>query len=154
LKSFREDFYEKICRARLQPVLNSIRLMKKLGIWVEVTTLVVTGLNDSEGELTQIARFIADVDPDIPWHLSRFHPDYKYTDAHPTPVETLKKAFSIGKKEGLRYLYIGNVWGESVNTSCPECGKTLIKRSGFSATGSQIMDSKCSSCGHLIAGVF
>ena len=154
LKSFREDFYRNICRAHLEPVLESIRLMKKLGIWIEVTTLVVPGENDEEEELTQIARFIREVDPDIPWHISRFHPDYEYTDARPTPIKTLRKAFEIGKKEGLRYIYIGNVWGEAEDTMCPHCHKVLIPRQGYYIGENRLKDSTCPYCGERIAGVF
>jgi len=154
LKSFREEFYREMCQAHLQPVLDSIRFMKKLNIWVEVTTLVVPDVNDSEEELTQIARFIAEIDPDIPWHISRFHPDYKYTDSHATPLETLRKACSIGRKEGLRYIYIGNVLGESENTLCPSCQKALIRRQGFYISDYKLKDSACSFCGATVAGVF
>ena len=154
LKSFREDFYKKICKAHLEPVLESIRLMKKLGIWVEVTTLVVPAQNDGEDELTQIARFIHDVDPDIPWHISRFHPDYQYTDAHPTPMETLRRAYQIGKKEGLHFVYLGNVWGEGEDTLCPQCQKLLIPRQGFSVGKIRLKDSTCPHCGASVAGVF
>jgi len=153
LKSFREEFYKKICKAHLQPVLDSIRLMKKLGIWVEVTTLVVPGENDGEEELRSIARFIAETDPDIPWHISRFHPNYEYTDTRATPIETLRKACSIGKKEGLRYIYVGNVLGESEDTLCPSCGKTLVRRSGFSISDYKIKNSSCAFCGNHVAGV-
>lgn len=154
LKSFNDKFYEEICKAHLEPVCASIRLMKTLGIWVEITTLIIPGQNDSDEELTQIARFIVDVDPDIPWHISRFHPDYKFTQTSATPVETLRKAYAIGKKEGLRYIYIGNVLGESEDTRCPNCNTSLIQRIGFYITKSQIADEKCSLCGHPIAGVF
>jgi pyruvate formate lyase activating enzyme len=154
LKSFNEEFYKKMCKAHLEPVCASIRLMKTLGIWVEVTTLIIPGQNDSDKELTEIARFIVDVDPDIPWHISRFHPDYNFTGTFATPVETLRKAYSIGKKEGLHYIYIGNVLGESEDTRCPNCGLSLIQRTGFYITKSKIADSKCSHCGHPIAGIF
>ncbi len=154
LKSFREEFYKEMCQSHLQPVLDSIRLMKKLDIWVEVTTLVVPDVNDGEEELTQIARFIAETDPNIPWHISRFHPDYKYTDSHATSRETLHKACSIGKREGLRYIYIGNLPGESENTICPSCQKTLIRRQGFYISDYKLRDSVCSFCGEDIAGVF
>lgn len=109
LKSFREDFYRDMCQAHLGPVLNSIKTMKKLGIWVEITTLVVTGKNDSDEEFKDIAEFIAGVDPGIPWHISRFHPDFKYLEAAPTPVEGLKRAREIGKKAGLQHIHLGNV---------------------------------------------
>ncbi|MBS3818648.1 AmmeMemoRadiSam system radical SAM enzyme [bacterium] len=154
LKAFSEKYYKEICKARLQPVLDSIRYMKKLGIWVEVTTLVVPHLNDGEEELTEMAQFIGDVDADIPWHISRFHPHYNYSDKPPTPVKTLRKAMDIGKKEGLRYVYIGNVVGESENTVCPHCQKPLIQRSGFSTSQNLLKDSKCPHCGTLISGVF
>jgi len=154
LKSFREEFYKEMCQAHLQPVLDSIRLMRKLDIWVEVTTLVVPGQNDGDDELRGIARFIAETDPDIPWHVSRFHPDYKLTDARPTPFETLRRAYSIGKEEGLRYIYIGNVLGESENTQCPSCGKTIIRRQGFFVSDFKLKDSSCPYCNTPIAGVF
>ncbi len=131
LKAFRDETYKKVCKARLGPVLDSIRLMKKLGIWVEVTTLVVPGLNDGDDELAGIARFIASVDPDIPWHVSRFHPDYKYDEADATPASTLKKAVEIGGREGLRYVYAGNIGGFDENTQCPSCGTVVIAREGF-----------------------
>jgi len=131
LKSFSDKFYQEMCKAHLEPVCVSIRLMKTLGIWVEITTLIIPGKNDSDEELTEIARFIVDVDPDIPWHISRFHPDFNFTETSATPVETLRKAYSIGKNEGLRYIYIGNVLGESEDTLCPNCGESLIQRTGF-----------------------
>jgi len=154
LKSFREEFYEKMCKARLKPVLESIRYMKKLGIWVEVTTLVVPGQNDSDKELSDIAEFIADVDVDIPWHISRFRPDYNYLNSRPTPIETLRRAYTIGKKAGLHYIYIGNVVGESEDTVCPECKKIVIRRHGFSISDNRIKNSTCPFCGSQIAGVF
>jgi pyruvate formate lyase activating enzyme len=154
LKSFREDFYRKMCGAHLEPVLESIREMRKLGIWVEVTTLVIPGQNDSEGELTDIARFISEVDPVIPWHISRFHPDYEYTSAPPTPPETLRRAFRIGRREGLEYIYIGNIRGESEDTACPSCGKRLIERSGFVVSRMQLEGGRCRFCGHSVAGLF
>ena len=154
LKAFTEDFYKDMCGAHLQPVLDMIRLMKKWDIWVEITTLIIPGRNDSEEELTQIARFIAGVNPDIPWHISRFHPDYKYTESNATPVETLRLAYAVAKKEGLRFVYIGNVLGESEGTECPNCHKMLIPRQGFYISGNKIRDGKCPFCGTRIAGVF
>ena len=154
LKSFREEFYKEFCQARLEPVLDSIRLIKKLNIWLEITTLIIPGENDGEEELSQIARFIAELDPDIPWHISRFHPNYEFTDRCATPIDTLRKAFSIGKKEGLHYIYIGNVLGESEDTSCPHCGHVLIQRQGFFVASQNVKDSRCSFCGQPIAGVF
>ena len=154
LKAFKDETYKKICGARLEPVLESIRLMRKLGIWVEVTTLVVPGLNDGAEELAAIARFIASVDPAIPWHISRFHPDYEYTQAPPTPVATLRAAAEAGRKEGLRHIYVGNVPGESEDTLCAACGFVLIRRRGFSVVGNALRDSRCPSCGAVLAGRF
>ncbi len=154
LKFFREESYQKICKARLQPVLEAISKMRELGIWVEVTTLVIPGLNDSEEELRDIARFLASVDRDIPWHLSRFHPDYEYTQAPPTPVATLRRAREIGKAEGLNYVYLGNVWGEGEDTHCPNCGHLLISREGFWVKTNLVKDGHCPKCGQEIAGIF
>jgi len=109
LKSFREEFYTKNCQSHLQPVLDSIKLAKELGIWIEVTTLIIPGQNDSRLELSDIAGFIASVGKDIPWHISRFHPDYQFLNQKPTPVETLRKAEDLGRKAGLNYVYLGNV---------------------------------------------
>jgi pyruvate formate lyase activating enzyme len=154
LKAFNETFYRKMCGAHLQPVLDSICTMKDLGIWVEITTLIIPGQNDDSGELKGLVAFIAGIDPDIPWHISRYHPDYKYSDSPATPVETLRKAYQIGKEGGLRYIYIGNVTGESEGTFCPECGQVLIRRSGYYTSKSKIKNSRCESCGALISGVF
>jgi len=110
LKSFSEEYYQKVCGAQLRPVLDNIKLMHWLGIWIEVTTLVVPGQNDSSKELRQIAEFIVSVSPDIPWHISRFHPDYQMIDSmQPTPLETLHRAAAIGKEAGLKYVHLGNV---------------------------------------------
>ncbi|MCX6562378.1 MAG: AmmeMemoRadiSam system radical SAM enzyme [Candidatus Aminicenantes bacterium] len=154
LKAFREETYKKVCGARLEPVLDSIRRMRRLGIWVEVTTLVVPGLNDGDAELDDIARFMAGVDPDMPWHISRFHPDFKYTEAGPTPVDTLRRAFAIGKRADLRYVYIGNVSGEGDITYCPQCFRPLIQRRGFQVEENRVCDGACPYCHTIIAGVF
>ena len=111
LKFFKDSSYRSICKARLEPVLDSVRLMNKLGIWVEITTLVIPGLNDSDEELSGIAKFIALVDKDIPWHVSAFNPDYKFTDFPSTPVKTLQRAQKIGLAAGLKFVHLGNVAG-------------------------------------------
>jgi pyruvate formate lyase activating enzyme len=154
LKAFKDETYRKVCKARLEPVLESIRLMKKHGIWIEVTTLVVPDLNDGDDELKGIARFIASVDRDIPWHISRFHPDYNFSSASATPVATLEKAFAIGKREGLRYIYVGNVLERSEDTRCFACGKLLVRRRGFRVVENRIEVSKCPACGTAVPGVF
>jgi pyruvate formate lyase activating enzyme len=152
LKAFKDETYRKICGARLEPVLETIKLMRKLDIWVEVTTLVVPGLNDSAEELRDIARFLAGVDRDLPWHISRFHPDFNYLEARPTPVETLRKALAIGTAEGLNYVYVGNVTGEGEDTVCPKCGKVLIRRRGFSVVRNEITAGRCPSCLRPVPG--
>lgn len=154
LKFFREESYQRICSGRLGPVLESIRFMKEIGIWVEVTTLVVPGENDSEPELKDIAEFIAGVDKNIPWHISRFHPDYKTTEPMPTPEKTLRKAQEIGQGAGLNYIYIGNVHGWGNDTYCHNCKKLLIKREVFSVLEYNIKGNKCAFCNTVIPGVF
>jgi pyruvate formate lyase activating enzyme len=109
LKSFRDDFYKKVCGARLRPVLDTIKTMHEKKIWIEITTLLVPGLNDSKQELDDIAGFIAEIDRNIPWHITRFHPDYQFTDLQPTPLETLQAAEAIGKNHGLHHIHLGNV---------------------------------------------
>ena len=154
LKFFRDESYRKICGARLQPVCDTIALMRKLGIWVEVTTLVVPGLNDSEAELRDIARFLADVDRDIPWHISRFHPDYEYREAVPTPLETLRRAADIGREKGLRFIYTGNISGETEPTLCSRCRTALIRRRGFEVMENRLLNGRCPQCGEALPGVF
>src|SRR4030042_5394597 len=113
LKSFRDDYYRKVCGGRLAPVLKSIERMKKLNIWIEVTTLIVPGQNDSDDELKKIAEFLADLDTSIPWHISRFYPQYKMEDLEDTPLEVLNQAYDLGKNAGLRYVYLGNAGKEN-----------------------------------------
>ncbi len=153
LKSFREEFYVKVCRGTLKAVLDSIKLMKKLNIWVEVTTLIIPGQNDSLKEIFDIAQFIANVGREIPWHISRFHPNYKFLDYECTPHETLKEAYNLGKKAGLRYVYLGNV-PERCGTYCYACGKLLIKRDYFEISRNNIKNGKCSFCGIAVDGIF
>ncbi|MDH7488899.1 MAG: AmmeMemoRadiSam system radical SAM enzyme [Anaerolineae bacterium] len=155
LKAFRDEFYRQQCGARLQPVLDSLRLMKQQGIWVEVTTLVIPGLNDDPGELRELAGFIAqELGVETPWHVSRFHPMYKMLDRGSTPVQTLERAWAIGKEAGLRYVYIGNVLGApEEHTYCWNCGKRIIARFGFSVRERHVRDGKCEYCGAAIDGV-
>ncbi len=154
LKFFREESYRRISRARMQPVLDAIRLYHELGVWVEVTTLVIPGLNDSDEELTGIAEFICDLDPAIPWHLSQYYPTYRMLDHPPTPVETLRRAREIGRNTGLRYVYEGNVPGEGgENTYCYDCGALLIERFGFFVRQNRIQDGRCPDCGASIDGM-
>lgn len=155
LKSFSEKFYQKICGAKLAPVLKNIEETFKLGIWVEITTLVIPKENDSDEELSRIARFIASISKDIPWHISAFHPDYKMLNKKETPLETMIKAYKIGKSEGLNYVYLGNVGVDGLSdTSCPKCGKVLIKRWWNSVKKIYSKDGKCSKCRETLAGVW
>jgi pyruvate formate lyase activating enzyme len=144
LKFFREESYRRISRARLQPILDAIRLYHELGIWVEVTTLVIPGLNDSDKELGQIAAFIHSVGEEIPWHVTAFYPAYRMYDRPCTDVATLRRGREIGLAEGLRYVYEGNVPGEGgENTYCYHCKALLIERYGFSVRLNRIGDDGC-----------
>lgn len=154
IKAFTEGFYKKVCGARLAPVLESVERMRKLGIWVELTTLVIPTMNDSEEELRGLARWIAKTDKTMPWHLSAFHPAYKMKDLPPTPVATLHRAREIGLEEGLRYVYTGNIPGDAgESTYCYKCGTRLIERIGFAVKKNSIRDSACPKCSAPIDGV-
>ncbi len=154
LKAFRDETYRKYVGGRLQPVLDSLKKMKELGVWVEVTTLVVPSINDDEEELRDAARFVAqELGVETPWHISRFHPAYQMRDLPPTPIATLRRAQEIGEEEGLRYIYVGNIPGES-NTVCHECGQMLIRRSGYWLRENNVTsDNTCPNCGAPVAGV-
>lgn len=155
LKSFSDDFYRKICKARLQPVLENIKRTFEMGIWVEVTTLVIPGKNDSEKELTKIAKFIANISNSIPWHVSRFFPHYKMIDVEPTPEKTLLKAYEIGRKVGLKYVYVGNILDSNrESTYCPNCKKVVIGREGYTILEFNLENGKCKFCGEKIEGVW
>ena len=154
LKSFREEFYQKRCGAKLEGVLHSLRVMKTLGVWVEITTLIIPGLNETEEELRDIARFIGSLGRETPWHISRFHPTYKMLDRSPTSVRLLQKAREIGFDAGLRYVYTGNVPGdEGENTFCYHCRERLVDRLGFQVLSNRIQGSKCYNCGAPVDGV-
>lgn len=149
------EFYKKICGAKLQPVLDTIKLMKDMGVWVEVTTLIIPSYNDSKDSLMWISEFIKSVDSAIPWHVTQFYPTYKLQDQPRTSLETLKWAKEIGLKAGLKYVYEGNVPGEGgENTYCPNCRELLIKRFGFYVKENKIAGSHCFKCKTRIEGVF
>ena len=155
LKAFTDDFYRKVCKAHLQPVLDAIHRFHELGVWVEVTTLIIPGWNDAEEELRAIACFLREISADIPWHVSGFHPTYKMIDRQRTPAETLRKAREIGLAAGLRYVYTGNVPGAgSEDTLCPGCGALLIRRRGFSSQPVGLSRAHCAACHMPIAGVW
>ncbi len=155
LKAFNDDFYKDLCSAKRKHVMDTLKLMKSLGVFVEVTTLLIPGLNDDEKELKQLASFMVDsLGPDTPWHISRFHPTYKLTDRPPTPVETIHQARRIGLDAGLRYVYSGNLPGdEGENTICHSCGGPLIERWGYRIAKNHITDGKCPKCGAVIDGI-
>ncbi len=149
-----DNFYKEIVGARLQPVLDTIRLMKELGVWIEITTLIIPSYNDSDDFLRWAAEFIKSVDSNIPWHVTQFYPTYHLTDQPRTPIQTLRKAREIGLNAGLQYVYVGNVPNEGwENTYCPSCGQLLIERLGFSTGKIQMKNSRCSKCNTFIAGV-
>ena len=156
LKGFDDRNYRRL-GGTLQNVLDTIRRLKEMAFWVEIVTLVVPGFNDSDEELTRIAEFIAGVSPDIPWHVTAFHPDYKMTDPGRTPAETLTHAHAIGRSAGLRFVYAGNMpggVGDCEHTHCPQCQAVLIRRTGFTVREDRMRDGCCPDCGTSIPGVW
>ncbi len=155
LKAFTESFYKRLCSARLAPVLDGIKAYHDAGIWIEVTTLIIPGENDSDEELHDIASFIYSISPEIPWHISRYYPRYKYDQAPPTPINTIEKAREIGLSEGLHFVYSGNVMGhDGENTYCPNCKKLIIARKGFFIERLDMKGHACGYCNHTIPGRF
>ena len=155
LKAYDESFYKKYCGAKLAHVKKTLEMMKSQGVFVEVTTLIVPGINDDETQLKALARFLVkSLGAETPWHISRFHPAYKLTDRPVTPVSTLVKARDIGMACGLKYVYLGNVPGENgENTFCYQCGKVIIERWGYQIGKNSVADGRCSFCNAPIDGV-
>lgn len=155
LKAYTNEFYKTRCSAKLEPVKETLKRMKALNILVEVTTLIIPGLNDDPDELRALAAFIAhDLGPEVPWHISRFHPTYKLTDRPPTPVKTLTMAREIGKEAGLHYVYMGNVPGQGgESTYCHQCGALLIERLGFSVQRNSTRNDQCPQCQTAVYGI-
>ncbi|MBW3023276.1 AmmeMemoRadiSam system radical SAM enzyme [Candidatus Woesearchaeota archaeon] len=157
LKSFDKNFYMKTCGAvDVEKVLETITNAYNMGFWIEITTLVIPGHNDSDENLRKIAKFISSLDKNIPWHISRFFPMYKMENVPPTPIDTLIKAYKIGQEFGLRYIYIGNVHKEEYeSTFCPSCGNTVIERNWVSGEiNNKTKNKECPKCGDKIAGIF
>lgn len=155
LKGWDKKFYAKVVAARRDEVLKSIKLYKKLGIWLEITTLMIDGYNTKDEDIDNITKFIAnELGEGTPWHISRFYPAYKMRHVPPTRIETLKKAEEIGRKNGLKYIYIGNVYGMGEDTYCPVCGELLIKREGFDVIENRLINGRCPRCKTRIEGVF
>ncbi len=155
LKAFDDKFYQKYCKARIEPVKENLKLMKSLGIIVEVTTLLIPGLNDSKEELEQLACFIKDdLGPETPWHISRFHPCHQMTDIHATKIETLEAACNIGKDAGLYHVYAGNAPQLGLeDTYCHSCSTLLVKRFAYN-TDSKIIEGKCPDCKTEVYGIY
>jgi len=156
LKGFSAKFYQDVCEAELEPVLETIKTLKEKGVWLEITNLVIPGYNDDSQMLKAMCRWIKDnLGSDVPLHFSRFSPMYKMTGIAPTPVATLEKARDIALKTGLHYVYIGNIPGHPAeNTYCPKCKKAVVVRVGYSVINNYIKDGKCEFCGQKIAGVW
>ena len=157
LKSFDDRRYHTL-GARLRPILDSIARIHSLGFWLEVVTLVVPGFNDSDAELRAAAEFLAALSPDIPWHLTAFHPDYKMSDGQPTSAATLLRAAAIGRAAGLHYVYAGNLPGRVgtlENSTCPRCGEPVIERFGFRVTRLRLRErGLCPKCSSAIPGIW
>ncbi|MDD5758520.1 MAG: AmmeMemoRadiSam system radical SAM enzyme [Desulfobulbaceae bacterium] len=155
LKGFSQVFYRDIAHAKLSEVLDSILEYRKLGVWLEITTLFIPGHNDTDQDMQGIATFIMNnLGPDTPWHVSQFHPTYRLTDRPPTPLSTLRRAREIGFATGLNYVYEGNAPGEDgENTFCPSCRALLIKRRGFTIVSNTIKKGMCPDCGTTIPGI-
>jgi pyruvate formate lyase activating enzyme len=156
LKSFRDRHYREL-GGTLERVLWTVRALHEKGFWLEIVTLVVPGFNDSDEELTDIAEFLASVSPDIPWHVTAFHPDYKMTDPPRTSVEALLRGVEIGRRAGLNFVYAGNLpghVGDSENTYCPGCRALLVERFGFRVIGNRLADGRCPECSRPIPGVW
>jgi len=154
LKGISDDFYRRMAGGTLRPVLHSIERLVQAGVWVEVTTLLIPGANDSTESLRWIAEAINGISPRIPWHISRFFPAYKLADRPPTPVATLREAQRIGREVGLQYIYVGNVPGEGEDTYCPACGKPVLTRIGFSIRENHLQEGTCPFCGAVVDGVW
>ena len=156
LKAFSERFYRELVRGELKPVLKTLEVIRASGTWLEIVVLLVTGQNDSEGEVRDLSRWVkANLGGDVPLHFTRFHPTYRLTNLPPTPIPTLERAWEIGKAEGLAFCYLGNVPGHpGESTSCPGCGARLIRRVGFQVLENALKAGRCPTCNRAIPGVW
>jgi pyruvate formate lyase activating enzyme len=156
LKGFTEEFYVKYCSGHLQPILETVKTTKKMGVWVELTTLLIPGLNDDSFMLRKQCEWIKkEVGERVPLHISRFFPYYLMAHLAPTPPETMQRAYHIAKDAGLKYVYVGNILLEGAeDTNCPKCGKTLVERGMFTVKSNRIAAGKCGSCSSAIDGVW
>ncbi len=149
-----DQFYRKVCGAKLEPVEHNIELFWKSGVFVEVTTLLIPGYNDSEEILTNLASFLAGVSPNMPWHISAFYPMYKMKEVPRTGVDSLHRGLSAGSEAGLKYVYAGNLPGEIEDTFCPVCKEVLIERQGYQIRRNSVIDGHCSKCSTNLSGVW
>jgi len=156
LKGFSEDFYQEMSSATLAPVLETLKTLKKGGVWLEITNLIIPTKNDDPKMIKEMCAWIVkNLGPDVPVHFSRFYPLYKLTNLPPTPVETLEKAVEIARAEGIHYAYIGNVPGHpGEDTYCPKCKRLLIDRLGYNILQNNIVNGRCKFCGEKIPGVW
>lgn len=155
LKGFNADNYARVCGARLDRVLDGIRLIKEAGFWLEAVTLLIPGYNDSDAEIGEMAGFLAGLSKDIPWHLTAFHPDHLMTGAPATPAAALYRARDIALARGLRYVYCGNVRGAAgQNTACPSCGSEVVVREGFSVVKNLLGPGGSCPCGRKLPGIW
>jgi pyruvate formate lyase activating enzyme len=155
LKAGRREFYHRLSGADLNPVLANLARLRQLGIWLEVTTLVIPGVNDADEEIRWMAQYLYDaVGPDTPWHISRFHPQYHMLATPVTPAATLERAWRIGRAVGLKYVYVGNIPGhDTESTRCPGCGQVVLRRFGYHTQVTGMRGGACTGCGAAIAGV-
>ncbi len=153
VKAFNQDFYKKICKAKLKPVLETCKMAKDLDIHIELTYLVIPGLNDSKSEIENYCNWVANnLGNNTPLHFSRFHPQYKMNKFSPTPINTLEEIYKISKSIGINFVYLGNIPNfEYENTICPNCGNLIIKRQGFSSDNIGLKNNKCDKCGQFIS---
>lgn len=149
-----DEFYRQVCKARVEPVKHNIEKFWRAGVWVEVTTLVIPGYNDSVEVLTDMAQFLTSISSDIPWHVSAFYPTYRLLDAPPTGIESIKRALKIGREAGIKHIYAGNVADESENTFCPNCGFILIERHGYRVMKNSLVQGHCPNCRTAVAGIW
>ena len=154
LKGISDEFYHRVVGANVGPVLEAIERVHDEGVWVEVTTLVIPGMNDSDEELRWTAEAVAGVSPSIPWHVSRFFPAFRMAQHAPTPVEALERARRIGRDVGLSYVYLGNVPGEGEETHCPSCGGVVVRRRGYFVWENRLSGGTCPTCGAPVDGVW
>jgi pyruvate formate lyase activating enzyme len=156
LKAYTERFYREACKGELKPVLDTLRLLRKKGMWTEIVVLIVPTLNDGEQEHRELAKFVVgDLGPDVPVHFTRFHPGYRLMNLPSTPVPVLERAREIGLAEGLHFAYVGNVPGHPGNhTYCPGCKAVLVERTGLAVTRNRLVHGKCPDCGRNIPGIW